>query len=394
MPDPVIAGAARTAIGRFGGGLAGVSALTLGGVAIRGALVRCGVPAEQLDEVIMGAVYQGGLGPNPARQAAVEAGVPYEVPATTVNKLCGSGLKAIALAGQAIASGEAAIIAAGGMENMSRVPHAFPHSRWGERLGHGQLVDLMLLDGLWDCFCDCHMGVTAENLAAQYGISRQEQDRYAARSQARYQQAAAAGLFAGEIVPVPVPQRRGEPLLFSADEHPRADSTIDKLAELPPAFKPEGTVTAGNAAGINDGAAAVVVMDAAVARQRGLKPLAHLRAVAAVGVDPAVMGIGPAPAIRRLLEKAGMKLHQIDLIEVNEAFAAQVLAVGRQLEWDEARVNVKGGAIALGHPVGASGARLPVTLLAEMERRQVRWGVAALCIGGGMGIAALFERTG
>ncbi|MBI2504931.1 MAG: acetyl-CoA C-acetyltransferase [Candidatus Latescibacteria bacterium] len=393
MPDPVIVGSARTAIGKFGGGLAEVGAPSLGAVAIRAALERCGVEAAQLDEVIMGTIYQGGLGPNPARQAAVEAGVPYAVPATTVNKLCGSGLKAIALAGQAIASGEATIIAAGGMENMSRVPHALPNSRWGERLGHGRLVDLLLLDGLWDCFYDCHMGLTAENLAAQYGISREDQDRFAAQSQARYQQAAAGGLFAGEIVPVAVPQRKGEPLLIAEDEHPRADATAEKLARLPAAFKPEGTVTAGNASGINDGAAAMVVMAEETARQRGLRPLAHLRAVAAVGVDPAVMGIGPAPAIRRLLDKAGMKLDQIDLVEVNEAFAAQVLAVGRELDWDEERVNVKGGAIALGHPVGASGARLPVTLLAEMQRRQVCWGIAALCIGGGMGIAALFERA-
>lgn len=394
MADPVIVGSARTAIGKFGGGLAEVGAPSLGAVAIRAALERSGVEAAQLDEVIMGMIYQGGLGPNPARQAAVAAGVPYAVPATTINKLCGSGLKAIALAGQAIAAGEATIIAAGGMENMSRVPHALPNSRWGERLGHGKLVDLMLMDGLWDCFYDCHMGTTAENLAVQYGISRAEQDRFAALSQARYQQAASAGLFAGEIAPVPVPQRKGEPLLFAQDEHPRADATAEKLAKLPAAFKAEGTVTAGNASGINDGAAAVVVMAEAAARQSGLKPLAHLRAVAAVGVDPAIMGIGPAPAIRRVLEKAGMKLDQIDLLEVNEAFAAQVLAVGRELDWDEVRVNVKGGAIALGHPVGASGARLAVTLLAELQRRQVRWGIAALCIGGGMGIAALFERTG
>ncbi|MCC7261205.1 MAG: acetyl-CoA C-acetyltransferase [Candidatus Latescibacteria bacterium] len=393
MPDPVIVGSARTAIGKFGGGLAGTSAVELGAIAITGALSRCGLAASQVDEVLMGTVYQGGLGPNPARQAAVAAGVPYAVPATTVNKLCGSGLKAIALAAQAVSLGEAEVVAAGGMENMSRVPHVFPNSRWGERLGHGQLMDLMLLDGLWDCFYDCHMGVTAENLASQYQIPRAEQDRYAALSQARYQEAAAAGLFAGEIVPVPVPQRKGEPLMFAEDEHPRADATADKLAKLAAAFKPDGTVTAGNASGINDGAAAVVVMADSAARRHGLKPLAYLRASAAVGVDPAVMGIGPAPAIRRVLDKAGMKLDQIDLLEVNEAFAAQVLAVGRELEWDEARVNVKGGAIALGHPVGASGARLPVTLLAEMQRRQLRWGIAALCIGGGMGIAALFERV-
>lgn len=392
MREPVIAGSARTAVGRFGGTLAGVGAVELGATAIRGALSRCGVAAAEVDEVLMGAVYQGGLGPNPARQAAVAAGIPYPVPATTINKLCGSGLKAIALAGQAVALGEAEVVAAGGMENMSQVPHVFPNSRWGERLGHGQLVDLMLRDGLWDCFYDCHMGITAENLAQQYAIPRQDQDRYAAQSQSRYQQARAAGYLAGQIVPVSVPQRKGENLLFAEDEHPRADATADKLAKLPPAFKPEGTVTAGNASGINDGAAAVVVMSAGQARQRGLEPLAYLRTTAAVGVDPAVMGIGPAPAIRRVLEKAGLALHQIDLLEVNEAFAAQLLAVGRELDWDEARVNVNGGAIALGHPVGASGARLPVTLLAEMQRRQLRWGVAALCIGGGMGIAALFER--
>ncbi|MBM3281006.1 MAG: acetyl-CoA C-acetyltransferase [Candidatus Handelsmanbacteria bacterium] len=393
MSDPVIVSAVRTAIGKFGGGLQEVPAPTLGAVVLREALARCGTEAAHVDEVIMGMIYQGGQGPNPARQAAVQAGIPYAVPATTINKLCGSGLKAIALAGQAVALGEAEVIVAGGMESMSRVPHALLNSRWGERLGHGKLADLMLMDGLWDCFYDCHMGMTAENLATQYGISRTEQDRFAAQSQARYQQAVAADLFAGEIVPVPVPQRKGEPLLFAQDEHPRADSTADKLVKLPPAFREEGTVTAGNASGINDGAAAVVVMSANGARQCGLKPQAHLRAAAAVGVDPAVMGIGPAPAIRRLLDKAGMRLDQIDLIEVNEAFAAQVLAVGRELDWDEEQVNVKGGAIALGHPVGASGARLPVTLLAELERRQLRWGIAALCIGGGMGIAALFERV-
>ena len=393
MSDPVIVGAVRTAVGKFGGALAGVEAPRLGGIAIREALSRCGVEAAHLDEVIVGAVYQGGLGPNPARQAAVAAGVPYAVPATTVNKLCGSGLKAIALAAQAIVAEEARAIAAGGMENMSRVPHALASSRWGERLGHGKLLDLMLLDGLWDCFYDCHMGITAENLAARYGISRQEQDRFAAQSQARYWQAAAAGAFETEIAPVELPQKKGEPAVFKTDEHPREDATPEKLAKLPPAFKPGGTVTAGNASGINDGAAAVVVMAAEAARQAGLKPLAHIRAAAAAGVDPGIMGIGPAPAIRKLLDRAGMKLDQIDLLEVNEAFAAQLLAVGRELEWDEARVNVNGGAIAMGHPVGASGARIAVTLLGALQRRQARWGIAALCIGGGMGIAALFERV-
>ncbi|NKB67746.1 MAG: acetyl-CoA C-acyltransferase [Candidatus Latescibacteria bacterium] len=391
MPNPVIVSAARTATGTFGGGLAGIEASQLGATAIAAAVERAGVPAEQADEVIMGTIYQGGQGANPARQAAVKAQVPYGVPAMSINKMCGSGLKAIALGAQAIVAGDAEMVIAGGMENMSRVPHVFPQSRWGERLGHGQMIDMLLLDGLWDCFYDCHMGVTAENLADEYEISREEQDGFALRSQTNYQAAAEAGLFADEIVPVEVSGRRGEVSVFAIDEHPR-QTDLEKLAKLKPAFKREGTVTAGNASGINDGAAAVVLMDKSAARAAGADPRAHIRGWATAGVDPRVMGIGPAPAIGKLLERTGMRLDDIDLIEVNEAFAAQTLAVGRELEWDSNRVNVNGGAIALGHAVGASGARIVVTLLHEMERRQVRWGIAALCIGGGMGIAALLER--
>ena len=393
MPDPVIVSAARTATGTFGGALKSVAPRQLGGTVIRRALERAEVDATEVDEVIMGSIYQGGQGPNPARQATVEAGLPYSVPSMTVNKLCGSGLKAIELAAQAIRCGQADIVAAGGMENMSAVPYAMPGGRWGERLGHGELTDLMLMDGLWDCFYDCHMGITAENLAAEYGITREDQDRFALRSQERYSLAHGAGAFADEIVVVDVPQRKGDPLLFDVDEHPRKDTSLERLSQLKPAFQDGGTVTAGNASGINDGAAAVVVMSAESALSRGLAPLASIRATAAVGVDPRIMGIGPAWAIRKVLEKCALSLEDVELIEVNEAFAAQTLAVGRELKWDEDKVNVNGGAIALGHAVGASGARIVTTLLYEMGRRQAKLGIAALCIGGGMGIAALFERA-
>ena len=392
MSDPVIVSATRTATGRFGGALMDMPAAAIGGRIISEALGRCNTAAQEVDEVIMGMVYQGGQGANPARQATVKAGLPYEVPAMTVNKLCGSGLKAIALATHAIRCADAQVIVAGGMENMSNTPYVLPKSRWGERLGHGQVQDLMLLDGLWDCFYDCHMGITAENLAAQYSIERQAQDQFALRSQENYQKALAAGYFEQEIALVEIAQRKGESVSFEVDEHPR-ETSLEKLSQLRPAFKADGSVTAGNASGINDGAAAVVIMAEEGARSRGLQPMAHVRGTAAVGVDPKIMGIGPAPAIRRLLDKTGMKLDDIELFEVNEAFAAQTLAVGQELDWDWQRVNVNGGAIALGHAVGASGARIAVTLLHEMERRQLRWGIAALCIGGGMGIAALFERA-
>ena len=393
MTDAVIIGALRSATGRFGGALKDMPATVIGGKVLAATLAETRIAASEVDEVIMGMVYQGGAGANPARQAAVHAGLPYEVPSTTVNKLCGSGLKSVGLGAQAIVAGEAEVVLAGGMENMSLAPYVMPGARWGERLGHGQIEDMMLLDGLWDCFYDCHMGITAENLAEEYGISRREQDEFAARSQDRWAKAHQEQAFKDEIAPIGVATKGGEEL-FAVDEHPRPGTTAEQLAELKPAFKPEGTVTAGNASGINDGAAVLLLMADEGARARNLIPLAHIRGSASAGVDPRVMGIGPAPAIRRLLDKTGEKIENIDLIELNEAFAAQSLAVGRELDWDWERVNVQGGAIAMGHAVGASGARIATTLLYKMQREQARLGIAALCIGGGMGIAMLFERAG
>ena len=393
MTDAVIIGALRSATGRFGGVLKDMPATVIGGKVLAATLAETRIAASEVDEVIMGMVYQGGAGANPARQAAVHAGLPYEVPSTTVNKLCGSGLKSVGLGAQAIVAGEAEVVLAGGMENMSLAPYVMPGARWGERLGHGQIEDMMLLDGLWDCFYDCHMGITAENLAEEYGISRREQDEFAARSQDRWAKAQQEQAFRDEIAPIGVATKGGEEL-FAVDEHPRPGTTVEQLAELKPAFKPEGTVTAGNASGINDGAAVLLLMADEGARARNLIPLAHIRGSASAGVDPRVMGIGPAPAIRRLLDKTGEKIENIDLIELNEAFAAQSLAVGRELDWDWERVNVQGGAIVMGHAVGASGARIATTLLYKMQREQARLGIAALCIGGGMGIATLFERAG
>ena len=390
-PRVALVSAVRTPIGAFGGALRDCSAPFLGSVAIRAALQRASLAGDQVDEVIMGNVYQAGNGANPARIAAVKADLPYPVPAMTINKVCGSGLKAISLAAQAITLGDADCIVAGGMESMSRAPYLLSGARWGERMGHGKLVDVMLQDGLWDCFEDCHMGNTAETLARKYEVARGEQDRYALQSQQRYQAALADGRFAGETVAVPVPQRKGPPVELTVDESPRPDSSSEALAGLRPAFEKGGTVTAGNSSTLSDGGAAAVVMSEERAAERGLEPLAWVSGYASAGVDPAIMGIGPAYAIRKLLGKAGLALSDIDLIEVNEAFAGQVLAVGRELQWDESRVNVNGGAIAVGHPLGASGTRIAVTLLHEMRRRQVRRGVAALCIGGGMGIALLFE---
>ena len=390
----VVVSAVRTAIGRFGGALKDIEATELGGLVIREALTRCAVEPAAVDEVLMGQVYTAGAGPNPARIAAINAGLPYEVPATTINKVCGSGLKTIALGAQAIMTGAAEVIVAGGMESMSRTPYLVPAGRWGQRMGHGQLIDVMLRDGLWDCFYDFHMAATAENLAAQYQIPRAEQDRYACLSQNRCQRARRDKLFDAEIVPVAVPQRKGEPMSFDADEHPREDVTAESLSRLEPAFSEDGTVTAGNASGINDCAAAVVLMDEAAAQRQGAEPLAVVSDFASAGVDPKIMGIGPAKAIDKLLARTGQALGEIDLLEINEAFAAQTLAVGRELGWDEARVNVNGGAIALGHPLGASGTRITVTLLHEMARRECRWGLSSLCIGGGMGIAMLLERPG
>ena len=391
MASPVVVSAVRTATGTFGGALREVDTQSLGSTVVQAVLARGQTDPDDVDEVIMGTIYQGGLGPNVARQAAVAAGVPYDVPAMTINKLCGSGLKSIALGAQTIVTGEAEVVVAGGAENMSRVPYCLQGSRWGQRLGHGEVTDLMIMDGLWDCFYDCHMGNTAENLADQYRISREDQDRFAMRSQENYHRAHAAGLFADEIAPVMVPRRKGDPSVFDVDEHPRKDTSLERLGQLRPAFKRDGTVTAGNSSGINDGAAALLLMSGDRARRLGAAPVASVSATATAGVDPKIMGIGPVPAIRKLLGKTGLTLDDIDLLEVNEAFAAQSLAVGQELDWDEARVNVSGGAIALGHAVGASGARIAVTLIHEMVRRRARRGIAALCIGGGMGIATLFE---
>ena len=384
--------AVRTANGAFGGALKECSAPFLGSVVIREAVRRAGGGGEQVDEVIFGNVLQAGNGPNPARTAAIKAGLPYSVPAMTVNKVCGSGLKAISLAAQAIALGDADCIVAGGRESMSRAPYLVPAGRWGARLGHGELVDVMLRDGLWDCLIDCHMGTTAETLAARYQVTRAEQDRYALQSQQRHQAALQGGRFRREIVALPVRRGKAPAQEFLTDEPPRPDSSREGLAGLRPAFERDGTVTAGNASTLSDGAAAVTVMSAERAAAGGRQPLAWVAGYASAGVDPAVMGIGPAVAIRKLLATTGLALADIDLLEVNEAFAGQVLAVGRELGWDEARVNVNGGAIAMGHPLGASGARIAVTLLHEMERRAARRGIAALCIGGGMGTALLLER--
>ncbi|MBT6150312.1 MAG: acetyl-CoA C-acetyltransferase [Gemmatimonadetes bacterium] len=393
MREAVVVAAVRSAIGSFGGSLKDIPAVEQGATVVRAALQRAGLEADAIDEVILGMIYQAGLGPNPARQAAVGAGLPYAVPSMTINKLCGSGLKSVGLAASAVRAGDAAMIIAGGMESMSRAPYALPTSRWGERLGHGQMQDLMVLDGLWDCFYDCHMGMTAENLAEEYAITRPEQDAFAFRSQQNYAAALKAGSFRDEITPIEIPQRRGDPLVFDVDEYPRADASEEGLARLRPAFTEKGTVTAGNASGINDGAVALVVMAAELAQAKGIQPMARIVDTVSVGVDPRIMGIGPAPAIQRLLERNQLTLDQIDLLEVNEAFAAQSLAVGKALDWDVEKVNVNGGAIALGHPVGASGARIAVTLLHEMGRRSARRGIAALCIGGGMGIATLFEQV-
>lgn len=391
--EVVIVSAVRTAIGAFGGSLTDVESTELGAVAIRGALNRINADNSLVDEVLMGQVYSEGLGPNPARIAAVKSGLPYEVPATTVNKVCGSGLKTVAFGAQAILCGDAEVIVAGGMESMSRTSHLLANHRWGQTIGNVELVDLMLKDGLWDCFYDYHMAQTAENLASKYNISREEQDRYACRSQARCQAAREQHRFEPEIVPVEIPRRRGDPIQFQRDEHPRDNVTLESLAKLKPAFSQEGKLTAGNSSGINDGAAAVVLMNQSKADELGLEPIARIVGYASAGLDPQFMGLGPALAIKKMLTKADLSLDQIDLMEVNEAFAAQCLAVGEELDWDVSKVNVNGGAISLGHPLGATGTRIVVTLLHEMKRREARYGVAALCIGGGMGISMLFESV-
>ncbi|CAI1060607.1 Acetyl-CoA acetyltransferase [Serratia quinivorans] len=392
MQQVVIVAATRTSIGSFQGALASLSAVDLGTVVVKALLARSGVAAELVDEVILGQVLTAGCGQNPARQTALNAGLPHSVPALTINKVCGSGLKAIHLAVQAIRCGDAEVIIAGGQESMSQSPYLMNGARAGLRLGHGQLTDSVIQDGLWDAFNDYHMGITAENLAEKYAISRSEQDEFALRSQQKTQAAQQAGRFVAEITPVEVAKPKGEVLRVACDEQPRGDATLESLARLRPAFRKDGTVTAGNASSINDGAAAVLLMSAVKAAELKLPVLARIAGYATSGVDPAIMGIGPVPAARRCLANAGWSLSEVDLIEANEAFAAQALAVGRELEWDSARVNVNGGAIALGHPIGASGCRILVTLLHEMQRREVNKGLAMLCIGGGQGVALAVER--
>jgi acetyl-CoA C-acetyltransferase len=391
MTEAVIVSAVRTAVGTFGGSLKDVSAVNLGAIAIKAALERAGVDTGQVDEVLMGNVLQSGLGQNVARQASVKAGIPVEVPCTTINKVCGSGLKTITLAATAIAAGEAEIIVAGGTENMSAAPYGMNGARWGLRMGDSKVTDLMIKDGLWCAFNDYHMGNTAENIADRYRITREEQDQFASESQKRAKAAIESGRFKDEIVPVEVPQRKGDPIIFDTDEHPRM-STPEALAKLRPAFKKDGSVTAGNASGINDSAAAVVVMSKEKADQLGLKPLFYIRGFASVGVDPAVMGTGPIPATKKALEKSGWSVSDLDLIEANEAFAVQALCVVKELGFDQSIVNVNGGAIAIGHPIGASGARVFVTLVHEMLKRDAKRGLATLCIGGGQGIACTIER--
>jgi acetyl-CoA C-acetyltransferase len=392
MQEVVIVAATRTAIGSFQGALAGIPATELGAAVIRQLLAQTDLNGAEVDEVILGHVLTAGAGQNTARQAAIKAGLPHAVPALTLNKVCGSGLKALHLGAQAIRCGDAEVIIAGGMENMSLAPYVMPKARTGLRMGHSQLIDSMITDGLWDAFNDYHMGITAENLVDKYAITREAQDAFAAASQQKACAAIEAGRFVEEITPILIPQRKGEPLAFATDEQPRAGTSAESLGKLKPAFKKDGSVTAGNASSLNDGAAAVLLMSASKAQALGLPVLARIAGYANAGVDPAIMGIGPVSATRRCLEKAEWSLEQLDLIEANEAFAAQALAVGQELGWDASKVNVNGGAIALGHPIGASGCRVLVTLLHEMIKRDAKKGLATLCIGGGQGVALAIER--
>jgi acetyl-CoA C-acetyltransferase len=393
MAKALILSGARTAIGGFGGSLKDIPVTELGRIVIEAAIERAKIERNEVQEVILGNVLQAGNGMNPARQAAIAAGVPETVPSMAINKVCGSGLKAVALAAQAIIAGDAELLVAGGMESMSRAPYLLKDARWGYRMGNGEIVDYMVSEGLTCALAHCHMGVTAENIASQYAISRQAQDEFSAETQRKAVAAINEGKFVDEIVPVMLQQKKGEPVAFQVDEHPRAGTTTESLGKLRPAFlKENGTVTAGNASGINDGAAALVVASEDYAKQRELKAFATINAYASAGVDPKIMGMGPVPAIKRVLEKSGLRLADIDLFELNEAFAAQSLGVVNELGIDAAKVNVNGGAIALGHPIGASGARILVTLLYEMQRRDVKRGLAALCIGGGQGIAMIVER--
>lgn len=392
MEKIVIASAVRTPVGNYGGALKDFSAVDLAALIYKEALRRAGVGPDQVDEVIMGNVLQGGQGQNPARQAALKAGLPVTAAAMTINMVCGSGLRAVALAAQAIAAGEADIILAGGFESMSQAPYYLNQARWGYRMGNGTVEDGMIKDGLWCALGNTHMGITAENLAERYQLSRREQDEFAAESQRRAAEAIKANRFADEILAVEIPQRKGDPIVFATDEFPRAGVTADSLAKLRPAFKRDGTVTAGNASGINDGAAALVLMSESKAKELGIDALATFVAGAHAGVEPDVMGLGPVSAVRKVLAKTGLTLADIELIEANEAFAAQSLAVNRELGWNTDIINVNGGAIALGHPIGASGARILVTLLYELKKRGAKRGLATLCVGGGMGVAAIVER--
>ena len=391
MRDAVIVSAVRTAVGSFGGSLKDISAADLGAIVIKEAIKRAGIQPADVDEIYLGNVIQAGQGQNVARQAAVKAGVPVEKPAVTLNMVCGSGLRAVSLAAQLIRLGDCDVIVAGGTENMSRAPYAIPSARWGQRMGAGTMVDTMVYDALTDAFSQVHMGITAENIADQWGISREEQDAFAAASQQKAEAAIKAGKFEEEIVGVEIPQKKGDPKIFCVDEYPRFGATAEGLAKLRPAFKKDGTVTAGNASGINDGAAALVIMSAEKAEQLGLKPLAKILSYGSKGLDPSIMGYGPFYATKAALEKADLTVDDLDLIEANEAFASQSIAVAKDLQFDPAKVNVNGGAIAIGHPVGASGARILVTLLHEMKRRDAKKGLATLCIGGGQAMAALIE---
>ena len=392
MTDVVIVAAGRTAVGSFNGTLAKIAAADLGAHVIRHLLAKSGVKPEQVSEVILGQVLTGGAGQNPARQALIKAGLPEMIPAMTINKVCGSGLKATHLAAQAIKAGDAEIVIAGGQENMTLAPHLLQGSRDGYRMGDAKIVDSMILDGLWDVYNQYHMGVTAENVAKKYGVTREEQDAFAAASQQKAEAAQKAGRFKDEIIPLEIPQRKGPAVVFDADEYPKAGTTAEKLAGLKPAFDKAGTVTAGNASGINDGAAAVIMMSAKKAQELGLKPLARIAAYSSAGVDPKIMGMGPVPASKLVLSKAGWTKDSPDLMEINEAFAAQAIAVNKEMGWDTKKINVNGGAIAIGHPIGASGCRILVTLIHEMIKRDAKKGLASLCIGGGMGVALAVER--
>ncbi|MDD6770786.1 MAG: acetyl-CoA C-acetyltransferase [Inconstantimicrobium porci] len=392
MKEVVIVSAVRTAVGKFGGTLKDVPAVELGATVIKEAVKRAGIDGAAVEEVIMGNVIQAGLGQNPARQAAVKSGLPIEIPAMTINKVCGSGLRAVSLAAQMIKAGDCDVVVAGGMESMSQAPYAIKEMRWGHKMNATKTVDTMINDALWDAFNDYHMGVTAENIAKQWNLTREELDEFSAASQQKAEAAIKAGKFKDEIVPIVIPQRKGDPIVFDTDEQPRFGSTKETLAKLKPCFIKDGVVTAGNSSGINDGAAAFVIMSADKAKELGVKPLATIKSYGSRGLDPAIMGYGPFYATKKALEKANITVDDLDLIEANEAFAAQSVAVAKDLHFDMSKVNVNGGAIALGHPVGASGARILVTLLHEMEKRGSKKGLATLCIGGGMGTAIIVER--